>query len=52
MSDNEKYVTLNISDNTLMKAYVAYPHEKNKSCTALILFQEAGGVNNNIKSIA
>ena len=35
-----------------MKAYVAYPHEKNKSYPGLILFQEAGGVNNNIKGIA
>ncbi len=52
MTNNDEYITLNTSDNTSMKAYIAVPDDKNKSYPGLILLQEAGGVNTNLKNIA
>lgn len=52
MSDNNSYVTLNISDNTTMKAYISLPQDKNQTYPGLILIQEAGGVNDQMKRVA
>lgn len=50
--NQDNYVVLNISDNTTMRAYTVFPENKNKTYPGLILFQEAGGVNEQIKRVA
>ncbi len=51
MDNQNNYISINISDNTIMRAYTAFPKDKNKTYPGLILFQEAGGVNNQIKRV-
>jgi carboxymethylenebutenolidase len=48
----EKYVSLSIADGTTMAAYVAYPKRGTDNFPALILFQEAFGVNHHIRNLA
>lgn len=52
MTENNSFITLDISDNTKMKAYISTPQDKNTTYPGLILFQEAGGVNQQIKRVA
>jgi len=49
--NNHDFITLPVADGTEMDAYVAYP-EGPASFPAIILLQEAFGVNNHIRNIA
>jgi len=48
----ENHVSLQIADGTTMAAYVAYPEKGAENSPALILFQEAFGVNHHIRNVA
>lgn len=50
MSNN--YVELNVSDGTKMQAYVTMPDDVASEKPAIILFQEAFGVNHHIQSLS
>jgi carboxymethylenebutenolidase len=49
MSLKTEYVTLNVSDGTTMRAYVARPEGQPKA--AMLVFQEAFGVNAHIRDV-
>jgi carboxymethylenebutenolidase len=49
MSNKTEYVSLQVSDGTSMRAYVAHPEGKPKA--ALLVFQEAFGVNAHIRDV-
>ncbi|HEY0245607.1 MAG TPA: dienelactone hydrolase family protein [Mucilaginibacter sp.] len=48
----EKNITLQVADGTEMAAYVAYPDKGTINSPALLLFQEAFGVNQHIRHVA
>ncbi|WP_034256920.1 dienelactone hydrolase family protein [Adhaeribacter aquaticus] len=48
---NYSFITLSVSDGSDMEAYVAFP-ETAAPCAAIILLQEAFGVNNHIRKVA
>jgi carboxymethylenebutenolidase len=48
----ENSVSLNAADGTTMAAYAAYPPNGAKNAPALLLFQEAFGVNDHIRRVA
>jgi carboxymethylenebutenolidase len=52
MNDKQNYVTLPIADGTSMAAYTAYPENKTSNLPAIILIQEAFGVNHHIRNVA
>ncbi len=49
MSSKTEYVNLTVSDGTSMRAYVAHPEGKPRA--ALLVFQEAFGVNAHIRDV-
>ncbi|WP_199269677.1 dienelactone hydrolase family protein [Mucilaginibacter lacusdianchii] len=49
---NENYVDLKLSDDTTMSAYVALPVNKTDKTPAILVLQEAFGVNSHIRNIA
>jgi carboxymethylenebutenolidase len=51
MIDEKKYVNLAISDGTMMAAYIALPKEHTYT-PAIILLQEAFGVNHHMRNVA
>jgi carboxymethylenebutenolidase len=50
--ENKNYVTLPVADGTSMAAYIALPRNTGEKAPALILFQEAFGVNHHIRDVA
>ncbi|MBS7566393.1 dienelactone hydrolase family protein [Mucilaginibacter sp. Bleaf8] len=48
----ESYINLQVSDGTTMAAYVAYPQERNEQTPAILVLQEAFGVNSHIRNVA
>jgi carboxymethylenebutenolidase len=48
---NNSYVTLNVADGTTMQAYTALPDNVNENTPAIIVFQEAFGVNGHIRKV-
>jgi carboxymethylenebutenolidase len=48
---NNSYVTLNVADGTTMQAYTALPVNVNENTPAIIVFQEAFGVNGHIRKV-
>jgi carboxymethylenebutenolidase len=48
----ENSVSLNVADGTTMAAYAAYPENGANGAPALLLFQEAFGVNGHIRNVA
>jgi len=51
MMHNHEFITLLVEDGTTMEAYIAFPEEL-ESFPAIILLQEAFGVNSHIRNIA
>lgn len=49
--NNHDFITLHVDDHTEMDAYIAFPEEQ-KSFPAIIVLQEAFGVNHHIRRIA
>lgn len=45
------YVTLQVADGTSMAAYVAYPENTDENTPAIIVLQEAFGVNGHIRNV-
>ena len=52
MENKEKYVTLHISDGSNMAAYTSFPNNEATNLPAIILLQEAFGVNHHIRNVA
>src|ERR1700761_6927081 len=52
MSNKPNYADLAISDGTEMAAYIAKPENKNDKAPAIILLQEAFGVNGHMRNVA
>lgn len=50
--DNENYIELNIADGSNMAAYTAFPADVKPGTPAIIVLQEAFGVNHHIRSVA
>ncbi|OKS84980.1 dienelactone hydrolase family protein [Mucilaginibacter polytrichastri] len=48
---NNNYVTLQVADGTTMRAYTALPANVNENTPAIIVFQEAFGVNGHIRNV-
>jgi carboxymethylenebutenolidase len=48
----ENYVSLSVEDGTNMDAYTSFPKQGNGPFPAILLFQEAFGVNHHIRNIA
>jgi carboxymethylenebutenolidase len=51
MTNQDNLIKLTVSDNTSMQAYTAVPSGGAESFPGLIVFQEAFGVNNHIRSL-
>src|SRR5665647_440323 len=51
MMNNHDFIRIRVSDDTVMDAYVAFP-EGNETYPAMIVLQEAFGVNSHIRNIA
>ncbi len=49
---NNSYVTLEVADGTTMQAYTALPENVNENTPAILVFQEAFGVNGHIRRVA
>ena len=49
--NNHDFLMLSVADDTEMDAYIAFPEEQG-TFPAIILLQEAFGVNNHIRNIA
>ena len=52
MENKQNYVSLPITDGSTMAAYTALPKENSGSLPAIILLQEAFGVNHHIRNVA
>jgi len=52
MANENNYVELSIGDGTNMAAYTAFPENYSANTPAIILVQEAFGVNNHIRKVA
>jgi carboxymethylenebutenolidase len=52
MENEQDYVTLSIADGTNMAAYTAVPDQATGGSPAIILLQEAFGVNHHIRNVA
>jgi carboxymethylenebutenolidase len=52
MENQQNYVTLHVADGSNMAAYTAFPQHKTSSLHAIILLQEAFGVNHHIRNVA
>jgi carboxymethylenebutenolidase len=49
---NENYVDLKVSDGTTMAAYIALPANRDEKTPAILVLQEAFGVNSHIRNVA
>ncbi|WP_183577022.1 dienelactone hydrolase family protein [Mucilaginibacter sp. X5P1] len=52
MENQQNYVTLHVTDGSNMAAYTAFPQNKTTDLPAIILLQEAFGVNHHIRNVA
>jgi carboxymethylenebutenolidase len=52
MNDTSNYVTLQVADGSSMAAYISLPENNTGGLPAIILIQEAFGVNHHIRSVA
>jgi carboxymethylenebutenolidase len=52
MENQQNYVTLQTADGGSMACYTAFPKDKNNGLPAIILLQEAFGVNHHIRNVA
>ncbi len=52
MENQQNYVTLHVTDGSNMAAYTAFPQNKTADLPAVILLQEAFGVNHHIRNVA
>jgi carboxymethylenebutenolidase len=52
MENQQNYVTLHVADGSNMAAYTALPQNKNDKSSAIILLQEAFGVNHHIRNVS
>lgn len=52
MENQQNYVTLHVTDGSNMAAYTALPQNKTDKSSAIILLQEAFGVNHHIRNVS
>jgi carboxymethylenebutenolidase len=52
MSQASHFITLSVADGTEMAAYVAYPDNNDTAAPAILVLQEAFGVNQHIRNVA
>jgi len=50
--DNNNYIELKVADGSTMAAYIAFPEDIKPGSPAIIVLQEAFGVNNHIRNVA